>query len=351
MASVAPESLEKDRDQKQDRLEAIDRAARELIGTVESVRFRGESGYTVIYLKSGSVAVGSDAHGDLRPGLPFRFLGKWTTHAQHGEQFAFLTFVRHEPHDRPGVIAYLEKMAPHVGKGIARRLWDAYGSDAVAMLRTRPDEVAAARIMPLEHAREAADRLQTYAGMEAVRIELWGLFAGRGFPRTLIEAVIERWGLRAPRLIRRDPFRLMIDGLPGCGFLRCDALYLDLGHPPHRLKRQMLCCWRALDELAGEGHTWAQVERVAQRLTKDMGGKEAARPRDAIRLGIRSQWLARRRDESGQLWLAIGTNARQEVTITAGVRSLLDWRPPTPEEIQQQRDSYARRYEEDWDDP
>jgi exodeoxyribonuclease V alpha subunit len=300
---------------------------KELVGVVRRVQYRGDDGFVVAALDCGAAVVGEDPAGDLMPGVTFRFLGRWTRHPQYGEQFAFSTFTRHAPHDEAGVIRYLKQEAPHVGEVIARKLWERYGSDAVVVLRTRPAEVAAAGIMSAVHAGEAAAALEALAGMEATRIDLGALFDGRGFPRSLIQACIARWGSRAPERIRRDPFVLMTGGLSGCGFLRCDALYLALGHSPARLKRQALCCWQALREFGDRGgDTWFPVERVAQELRRKL--RDAARPKDAAKLALRARWLARYRDRDGKLWLAEAEKAAAERRLAEAARGLLAWVPP-----------------------
>jgi hypothetical protein len=120
---------------------------------------------------------------------------------------------------------------------------------------------------------------------------------------------------------------MMTSDLPGCGFLRCDALYLALGHNPARLKRQALCSWQALREFGERGgDTWFPVERVAQELRRKLG--DAARPKAAVRLGLRAQWLARYRDRDGTLWLAEARKAANERRVAEAAKGLLAWTPP-----------------------
>ena len=84
-----------------------------------------------------------------------------------------------------------------------------------------------------ERAKEASKELHNEAAFEAVKIDLLTLFQGRGFQASkLIRACIKEWGRRAPEMLRRNPYLLMIRGLPSAGFKRCDKLYLDLKHRP-----------------------------------------------------------------------------------------------------------------------
>lgn len=298
---------------------------KELVGMVREIRVRNADGFVVADLDRGTTVVGEDPSEELRATTTYRFLGRWMRHPRHGEQFAFSTFTRHAPHDEAGVTRYLRQEAPYVGEAIAKKLWEKYGSDAVAVLRTRPGEVATSGVgLSARQAEEAAAALEALAGLEATRIDLWTLFDSRGFPRTLIQACITKWGARAPERIRRDPFVLMTADLPGCGFLRCDALYLALGHNPSRLKRQALCCWQALREFS-TGDTWFPAERVAKELRRKL--RDAARPKDAIKLGLRARWLARYRDRDRNLWLAEAQKATNERRLAEAAKRLLGWMP------------------------
>src|SRR5262249_12119937 len=163
--------------------------------------------------------------------------------------------VKDTPHGHAGVVKYLMDEAPNVGRRRADQLWDAFGPEAVAVLRSDPRRVVPAGILTESAAREASEALAGAAALERTKIDLVGPFAGRGFPGKLIQACIDEWGARAAESIRRDPFTLLTKDMPGCGFKRCDRLYIDLGGRPDRLKRQMLCAWNALRE-DGTGDTW-----------------------------------------------------------------------------------------------
>src|SRR5262249_40527514 len=141
------------------------------------------------------------------------------------------------------------------------------------------------------HAREAAEDLERLAGMQSTKIDLWSILDGKGFPRNLIEDCLARWGSRAPERIRRDPFILLTSGLVGAGFVRCDALYLELGGRPDRLKRQTLALWHAI-RTRGSGDTWFRKEHATQILRQALKARVQPRPDQAIRLGVLARWLA-----------------------------------------------------------
>lgn len=299
-----------------------------IVGTFERVRWTSPEGNFLIgYLEDGSLVKGRAESGELVPGLVYQFYGKgWSEHPQHGRQFNFSQFMLKEPLSRHGVTTYLERYAAGVGPVVAAKLWDLYGQDAVKVLRMQPEAVA--ELVPhltVEKARIASQQLKEIADVEDTKIQLTSLFAGRGFPGVLVDECIGKWGILAPSRIRRDPFCLLVEKMPGCGFARCDRLYIDLGLPADRLMRQVTCLWNILRS-ESSGHTWLDAELALVKLEGDIGSAKVKRKK-AVVWGRRAGWLATHRDEDGKLWLADAERAASERFVAAKTAELLQWEP------------------------
>lgn len=290
----------------------------------EIVRFDEDA--LVADLADGTKLKGKAPEGDLIPGVPYKFFGKWETHPRHGKQFAFRQYLKTEPHTKYGVVKYLQHSAPHVGPAIAGRLFDAFKQDAVKILRTDPERAASTiKGLTVENAREAAVVLQAQSALEETKIDLMDLFATRGFPHSLVNTVLKKWGIHAPLRIRRDPFSLLVEGFGGCGFARCDRLYTDLGLPLDRLKRQMICLWHAIQE-DSSGHTWHSLELIKGKMRRMVAGVSVD-PNKAIKLGVRAKWLSIRKDEAGRWWIATAEKADSEKDLADAIRELQEWAP------------------------
>lgn len=307
------------------------RAETELAGRLVRIRWQADDLAAIIaYIDGGTAGSPGDrcVRGPTDPddfpavGQQYRFFGKWELHAKYGEQFNFWTYTRVVPHDRAGVVAYLVAVADSIGEGRARKIWDAFGSDSVRIVREEPERIAGAGIMRIEAAREAAISLAEEVEFESVKIDLLALFAGRGFQAgKLIKETIKRWGAKAPEFIRRNPYLLMLRKMPSAGFKRCDKLYLDLGGDRGRLKRQALCAWDYLRR-DSSGHTWFQARTVGQAVL-DAVPAAVADPKRALRLAIKAGKLAKRRDDAGEVWLAETRHAWNEQTVAIKVQELL----------------------------
>lgn len=279
---------------------------------------------------NGPVALKGPAEVDeLRRGHSYRFYGKWATYrnrrtGDEEKQFHFQTFVAVQPHNREGVIAYLRHAGQGLGFGAARAaaLWDAFGGEAVRVFREdaeRTLDVLSAHRLPLS--REAWEKIaQTLAGqqqLENCTIELTDLLAGRGLPKTIARRAIQEWGNLAASIIRRDPYKLM--HFRGVGFKRCDQLYLNLGLPPGRLKRQALSAWYALANNT-DGHTWFPRRLAEFGIRGCVAGAELKIDR-AMDLTRRAGAVAELRTAAasgpitaggGVVWVAEGNKARNE---------------------------------------
>jgi exodeoxyribonuclease V alpha subunit len=112
----------------------------------------------------------------------------------------------------------------------------------------------------------------------------------------------------AAKIIRRNPYILM--RFRGCGFRRCDAMYIHLGHSPDRLKRQALCARYSIASRT-DGDTWFPVDVAIAGLKSSIGGAEL-QPGKALKLAKRAGIIATQRtdrdgnlvDSGGRLWIA-----------------------------------------------
>ena len=252
--------------------------------------------------------------GTLKPCTEYRFYGRWDENG-YGKTFVARSWAPQVPTCQEGAVRLL-KGAPGIGEQTARRLWDAFGNDAVSVLIDDPKQAAA--VVPrwsTERAQAAADYLSPIRNDILAHIELVDLLGGRGFPRTLVDAVIEKYGNRGPKLIRGNPF--LLSRFSGAGFRRCDDLWIDLGLNPERLKRQTLCLVYAL-AMKSNGDIWHTPKRCTRILAETLSGA-SPKPQRAVRLGVRTGLLSVRRDDDHRLWIALQQHEIDERTIAAAI--------------------------------
>lgn len=312
-----------------------DATKREHVGKLNQILYCDPSRpFVILRLTDGRVVMGSEHPNFFVRGQLYRFLGRWEDHPQKGWQFRFSTVVRDTPGGRTGLVKYLVDFAPNVGRVTADRLWSTYGPDAIRVLREEPGRVQEDRIMSLAAAKEAGAALADGIALERTKVDLFTILDGRGFPGQLIDDAIRRWGVKAPAIIRRNPFAMLVNDLPGAGFKRCDRLYTDLGHKADRLKRQVIYLWNWCRE-SSDGHTWHDGPDAVKALRTGIPGLAGVSPKLAITLAKRAGWLRLRKDDAGKLWLAESEKAANESAVARHVRRLQEWDGPSlwPESI------------------
>lgn len=272
--------------------------------------------FVVLKLRDDAVVIGDGDPDKYQPGTSWRFLGKWAPDDRFGWRFRFSTALPHLGHGRTGVRAYLTRECEGIGEKTANRLFDRYGGEAVEILRTDPAKVAAECGLSLDLAQAAAEQLARSKRHEGSKVELFELFAGKGFSGKLIEAVLDKWGAKGPALIRRNPFALL--GMPSAGFRRCDRLWTELKLPPNSLKRQALVAANAVRSTTA-GHTWLTAQEVASKLRELVPNADPLR---AFKFGLRARKLKKYRDAAGVTWLADYGRATAEERIVAAVSRL-----------------------------
>lgn len=260
---------------------------------------------------------------DIDPGLTYRLFGHWSNYTNkrtgsQEKQFVCKTWVRAQPHDRAGTMAYLRRAGEGNGVGPARvtQAWEAWGSDAVAMCRENPEIVAKTLKIALEQAQRISRWLERDRDVEAATIDLLSLFDGRGFPRNIVRDLIREYGNRAREIVERNPYILMKQ--VGVGFNRADQLWLQLGLPAGRLKRQALCAWHAISS-DSSGHTWFRIEQAAQAIHAAISGA-TPNPVKALRLARRAGLIEVYRN--GETWVAEKAKGQHELSIAESIAQL-----------------------------
>ncbi len=306
-----------------------------------SVRYRFESeentcicvfrrpGDPVTFMNEIAVKL-DDPDNELRDGLTYRLYGKWTDHLKYGRQFHAKSFTKIRPHNHDGIVRYLMQ-APHIGRKLAETLWEMFGGEAVATLRTQP-EMAAEFVerLKLEHAQEAAVYLEHEAKVEDMVIELFAVLANKGFPHKTTKKAIREWGNEAAEVIKRDPYQLM--RFKGCSFGRCDQLWKSLGLPLNAWRRQIFSAWYAVAN--SSDHTWFGAPFVAREIENSIGS--GANPFRALRGAKLCGLVAVRKTgdpENPEVFICEKKRHRQEQSIANVVARLRDGKGQWPAAI------------------
>lgn len=305
---------------------------KEFVGTIEWIRYN-KGGFLVAQVQEpgpdgkDAVVKGGVDEAEVIRGLTYRFMGRWQQHEKHGLQFAFTTFTRDVPHSRNGLVSYLARTVPGVGKITAGRLWDAFGVEAAEVLLNDPDQVVRSGVLTREQALKAQESLREDKVFARTKIDLLTLMDGRGLPlNVVIEAALREWGIAAPEKIRKDPFCLLEAGIPGCGFGRVDRLYRELGGDLDSPLRKKWAAWWAV-HCNRDGHTWVSRETVAETVNKELSDETGRVARTAITVAIKAglleEWVEQIGDGIPQSYLSTVNAAVAERVVARRILDLM----------------------------
>ena len=272
--------------------------------------------------KDGPVILGTPPDGRFMPGVKYTIRGYWKTKEGRGLQFNFSSAVEKAAATRHGVVEYLRKNAAFIGDATAHAIVDKFGEEgAINKLKSDPDAVAeAVRGLTPARARRAAEELKEVQGSQETTVRMLELLSKKGFGQKAIEHCIKKWGVHAPDVVKRDPFKLMTAGIFGAGFLRCDQLWLGMGLPPDRMRRQVMAAWNHL-RTDSSGSTWHNKEHVIRSVRNLVTGR--ARPDRAVAIAIRAG-LFEQCERDGKLWLAERKKANDERHLADLILSLME---------------------------
>jgi exodeoxyribonuclease V alpha subunit len=273
--------------------------------------------YLIARLHTGQIVKGPME--GCAPDLPYRFFGELRAGKNgYAEAFHFQSYAVLCDPGRRGIEQYLRGHVPGIGHVYARRIYETFGDDALAVLRVDPNRLTECSVP--EHLIERATK--HFADPHVIDPEahayLIDLLSPFKVPSMVVNKLIEAFKSDAPARLRERPYMLM--QFPRVGWVTADQVALNAcGYDPEGLERHAIAIEEALWAISLEGHTWApevEVEQVAYRLL-------SRRPRE-------DAWQAA--EEAGEVVCHGGFNpswsleslARAEQTIAGRLQRLLE---------------------------
>lgn len=241
-----------------------------IAGSIKSVVYNKAS-YYILDVFSGeykTVTVKGNFFGldRLVPGVKLCFKGKWFRSPKYGKQFHIHSWDVPENFGKVEAIRFLEYV---VGFNYmsATFLFREYEQDIFKAL----DDTARIQKECSDLGEEVADVLAKWGRMRAIQA-LTEVLKDGGLSATEIESAVIRFGMDAPSIIKKNPFRLM--EIPGFSFERVDTLALKLGFDPSNPQRLEGATLWALNAASREGHLFLKrgaIPTLALDLKNTMG--------------------------------------------------------------------------------
>lgn len=277
-------------------------------------------------------------HDELKRGQTYTFHGEWTKYKnrrtkQSEDQFVASSFAMQVPVSREAVIKYIADAGAGHGVSIrsATYLWEAFKENAVKKVRQEPEEAAGFLRLRGIHVsdtdvKQIAETLIRQEATENCLIRVSGLLAGYKFRKTLAKQVVRDIGATAAEDIAANPFILL--PYSGCGFRKCDAMWMGLKLPAASIERQAYCAWDAINR-DRNGSTWIPRTVAECAIAEKIGSAELKKD-EAIALAIEKGMLVECKtrgvtgpiaDDGNISWLALKSSHEDEIELA---RMLVD---------------------------
>ena len=255
----------------------------EISGAIERITYHNEeNGYSVLKIlpdkrfpraqaRDGTVTV----VGTLPPlseGEEAQFFGEWVNDSRYGRQFRAERAIPVAPTTAKGIINFLSSgIVKGIGPRTAEKIVDHLGEKTIAILDNEPERI---HEVPGLKPQLADGLIEVWTRNRVMRNNLIYL-QGLGISAKIAKRIWDEYGEKTQPVISNNPYQLAQDVFL-IGFRKADEIARRMGlgrDDPHRLRAGLHF---ALNELAGQGHTYAPREQLLETAADLLGVEDQA---------------------------------------------------------------------------
>ena len=247
-----------------------------VIGTILAVVFQNEeNGYTVarIVTDDGEPVTVVGCIPCAAPGEELILTGRYTTHPQHGEQFAADEVERHMPTGETEILNYLASgVVRGIGPATAQKLVDRFGADTLDVLDGEPEKLKTIKGITAKKATEISAAFRSLTGLRRV-MEFLSRY---DLPVTLAMGLLRAYGDETLTRLKENPY-LLTDERCGVEFAAADEIALSMGFDGDDPCRTEAAVLYELNHNLSNGHVFLPRPKLVAATTELIGiGEETA---------------------------------------------------------------------------
>ncbi|MCL2228358.1 MAG: ATP-dependent RecD-like DNA helicase [Firmicutes bacterium] len=226
--------------------------------SVADVLFRNdENGYTVMRLASGETAFGFFPY--IAPGQEFDLMGEYVQSAKYGKQFKVSSHEARVPSTPEKIEHFIGSgLLPGIGPKTAEKIVERFGSDTLAIMEHRCEELVAIKGVTLLKA-EAIGR--EFANIKDMQKSV-GFLQQFEISLNMAIKIYNTFKENTISAVRQNPYRL-IEKIDGIGFITADKIAKELGVAyagKFRVRAGLVHVIKSSAE--AEGHTCMPVDKL-----------------------------------------------------------------------------------------
>jgi len=212
-----------------------------------------DNGYKVIEVENDEesfIAVGY-FHG-LTEGETVNLTGKWTSHPTYGEQFKAEMFEKIMPATRSSIQRYLASgIIKGIGESTAKKIVEQFGEDALKVLETEPERLAAIKGISISKAVKMHESYMNQLGSSTLVMFLQDC----NISVKTAAKIYKKFGSAAVEIIRANPY-ILCEEIDGIGFKTADEVALKLDIDTNNFNRVRAGVLYTLKYNTQFGHTY-----------------------------------------------------------------------------------------------
>ncbi|MCM1284280.1 MAG: ATP-dependent RecD-like DNA helicase [Muribaculaceae bacterium] len=271
-----------------------------ICGYVDHIIYRNaENGYTVLVLiceEEELTCVG--VFSDVVEGESMEAHGEFTDHPTYGRQFKVESFEEKAPQDALAIERYLGSGAIRgVGMALAARIVRRFKEDSFRIIEEEPERLAEIKGISEKKAMEIADQVNSKKDLRQAMLFLQQY----GIRTTLAVKIYKAYGAEIYSILRENPYR-MADDVEGVGFRTADEIAARVGirtDSDFRIRSGILY---ALQQAAGEGHTYLPMPELTQRAAALLQVEPEQVERHYMNLAMDRKIIMRQAEEVTQIY-------------------------------------------------
>jgi exodeoxyribonuclease V alpha subunit len=238
-------------------------------GVIDRIAFF-KNGFVIARLSDGETVKGDMS--EPVSGQEYRFQGEWEDNPRYGRQFKFVSYQAEIPQTEDGIFNYIVDTAKWVGPKRAKEIVEAWGTQALEVLKHNPLLVAVCiRGITLEKAESISNDLMDNEDQEVAAIDLESLLGGHHLPKRTIPELIKKYQGRAVEVVKENPY--ILQEIRGIGFVKADNVATkSIGIDKESEARRHAATLHVLKSASETfGHTWIPLEDYEEKLQKLIG--------------------------------------------------------------------------------
>jgi exodeoxyribonuclease V alpha subunit len=221
--------------------------------------------------------------------------GSWKVDAKFGHQFAVESFEEALPASIYGIEKYLGSgLVKGIGPTFARAIVAKFGTETLEIIDTDPDRLIEVPRLGRRRVERIKESWEKQKDIKEVMVFLQSV----GVSTSFAAKIYRQYGKESVAVVKDNPYRLA-DDIWGIGFKTADGIAANMGYGKNDPRRCRSGILYTLNELADNGHVYAEPEQLVKAAVDLLEAEEEAIRTELGRMTVEKDVIA----EDGIIYL------------------------------------------------